>query len=99
MSDVAAKIVIYTTQYCGFCHAAKRLLDNKRIPYDEVEVDRRPDLRSWLTKTTGRHTVPQIFINGEPIGGYTDLAALDSRNQLAAKIERAPAVDNPPLRS
>jgi glutaredoxin 3 len=99
VSVVAAKVVIYTTQYCGFCHAAKRLLDQRRIPYDEVAVDRRPDLRSWLRDVTKRHTVPQIFINGEPIGGYTDLAALAGRNALEPKLAEAPAVDNPSLRS
>ena len=99
MSDVAAKVVIYTTSTCGFCHAAKRLLGNKGVPYEEVAVDRRPDLRSWLRDVTGRHTVPQIFINARPIGGYTDLAQLAGSGRLDARLAQPPAVDNPSLRS
>jgi glutaredoxin 3 len=99
MSSSAASVVIYTTSTCGFCHAAKSLLGKKGISYREVAVDRRPDLRSWLRDVTGRHTVPQIFINARPIGGYTDLARLAATSQLDERLAQAPAVDNPALRS
>ncbi|MCS6797468.1 MAG: glutaredoxin 3 [Myxococcota bacterium] len=77
-----ADVVIYTTDYCGYCRAAKRLLEARNIPYEEIDVTGDDEKRRWLRETTGRHTVPQIFIRGEPIGGYTDLARLDEEGRL-----------------
>lgn len=81
-SPVQAKVSIYTTRICGYCMAAKRLLQKKGVAYEEVGADGRADLRNWLVDTTGRHTVPQIFVNGRPIGGYDDMAALEKRGEL-----------------
>lgn len=77
-----ARIKVYTTTYCGYCRAAKSLLDRKKIAYEEVDVTSDDAVRDWLVEKTGRTTVPQIFIDDEPIGGYTDLAALDSKGEL-----------------
>jgi glutaredoxin 3 len=99
MSGPSAKVVIYTTATCGFCHAAKRLLDQKGVAYEEVAVDRRPDLRDWLRSRSGQNTVPQVFINGAPIGGYSELSGHDRRGTLASKLATPPAVDNPAVRS
>ena len=86
-----ADVTVYTTRLCGYCHAAKRLFAGRGIAYDEIDVSNDPDKRAWLVETTGRRTVPQIFIRGESIGGYDELAALDGSGQLAAKLAVAAA--------
>ena len=78
-----ADVTVYSTRICGYCHAAKRLLADRGIAYDEIDVSNDPDKRAWLVETTGRRTVPQIFIRGESIGGYDELAALDRSGHLA----------------
>ena len=77
-----ADVKIYTRGWCGYCTAALRLLRAKGIAFQEIDVERQPQLRRWLVEATGRTTVPQIFIDGHPIGGYTDLRALDARGLL-----------------
>ena len=77
-----ARVEIYTTPSCPFCVRAKRLLQARGIPYDEIDVAADPDLRADLVQRTGRRTVPQIFIDGEPIGGFEELAALDASTRL-----------------
>ena len=78
-----ARVVLYTTPSCPFCVRAKRLLAERGIAYDEVDVAEDDELRADLVKRTGRQTVPQIFIDGESIGGYEELAALDESQGLA----------------
>lgn len=78
---------VYTTSYCPYCDMAKRLLRERKIPFEEIDCEGNDDMRAWLVKKTGRRTVPQIFIGEEPIGGYTDLAALDQSGKLSAKLE------------
>ena len=78
-----ARVEIYTTPSCPFCVRAKRLLQARGIAYDEVDVAGDPELRADLVRRTGRRTVPQIFIDGEPIGGFEELAALDASTRLA----------------
>lgn len=73
---------MYTTTYCPYCVAAKRLLERKQVPFDEVDVTGDDLLRSWLVETTGRRTVPQIFIDGKSIGGYDELASLEAAGEL-----------------
>ena len=82
MTDVK----IYTTRTCGYCVAAKRLLSSRGISYEEVDVSRDDDKRAWLVEATGRRTVPQIFIGGQSIGGYHELAELDRSGRLAAMV-------------
>ena len=82
MTDVS----IYTTRICPYCVAAKRLLSKRDIPYEDIDVSNDPDKRAWLVQATGRRTVPQIFIKGEAIGGYDELAALDASGELAKKL-------------
>ncbi|GIW44615.1 MAG: glutaredoxin 3 [Candidatus Binatia bacterium] len=76
------RVVIYTTTYCPYCVAAKRLLERKQISYEEVDVTGDDSLRIWLVETTGRRTVPQIFIDGKSIGGYDELSALEQSGEL-----------------
>ncbi len=77
-------VTIYTTSACGYCVAAKNLLRRRGIAYEEVDVTGNAEKRAWLAQTTGRRTVPQIFIRGEAIGGYDELAALDREGKLVA---------------
>lgn len=85
--QIDAPVVAYTTRWCGYCHMALRLLRKRGIAFEEIGVDGNPAARQWLLQTTGRHTVPQIFVRGQGIGGYTDLSALDSSGELARMLE------------
>ena len=75
-------IVIYTTEWCGYCTRAKALLDAKNIPYEEISVDDDPAFRTRLLDLTGSWTVPQILIGDRPIGGYTELWRLIQAGRL-----------------
>ncbi|MCA9617626.1 MAG: glutaredoxin [Myxococcales bacterium] len=99
MNAFVADVRIYTTRFCGFCFAAKRLLSQKGVDFQEIQADSRPDLRSWLREVSGQHTVPQIFINGESIGGYSELSGLDRGGQLDGKLSTPPQGDFSHLRS
>lgn len=78
-----AQIEIYTSPLCGFCHAAKRLLDQKGAGYTEYDVVTEPAMRhEMLGRAHGRHTVPQIFIDGTHVGGCDDLFALERSGKL-----------------
>lgn len=80
-------IEIYTSQLCGFCFAAKRLLSSKGVSFSEFDVGRNPELRrEMMQRANGRHTVPQIFIGGEHVGGCDDLYALDRAGKLDAML-------------
>ena len=79
-----AKIRIYTTRWCGFCTRAKALLDSRELEYDEVSLDDQVGFRQLLMDLTGGWTVPQILIDGQVIGGYTELWRLDREGRLAA---------------
>jgi len=78
-----AEIEIYTTMLCPYCHRAKSLLDRKGVRYKEIDVSYDPDGRKAMTERAGgQTTVPQIFIDGRPIGGSDELAALDDEGKL-----------------
>ena len=81
-----SRIEIYTTRWCGYCVRAKALLDGKGIPYEEISLDDDPEFRRNLQELTGGWTVPQILIDGTPIGGYTELWRLDKSGQLDARL-------------
>ena len=78
MSDVT----IYTKDYCGYCAQAKTLLQAKSVAFTEIDVTHDPDLQAEMMERSGRRTVPQIFVGGEHVGGFDDLAALDASGQL-----------------
>ena len=80
--ELDAHVVVYTTPWCGFCWAAKRLLHAREIEFLEIDVSGDGDARAWLRQASGQHTVPQIFFGGRSIGGYTELAALDAEGEL-----------------
>ena len=76
-------VEIYTTPLCGYCHAAKRLLTQKRVAFTEIDVSRDAALRDkMVARASGRRSVPQIFIGGAHVGGCDDLYALDSAGRL-----------------
>lgn len=82
-----ATIEIYTTTYCPYCVRAKHLLDAKDVDYSEVDVTGDDAARVALVeKSGGRKTVPQIFINGVPVGGYDDIRALEESGKLDAML-------------
>jgi glutaredoxin 3 len=78
--------VIYTTRFCPFCVRAKQLFDGKKISYKEVAVDNDPSLRQEMMAKSGRHTVPQIWINDKHIGGCDELYALQRSGRLDALL-------------
>ncbi len=77
-----AEVIIYTTGYCPYCVRAKDLLQQKNCSFTEIRVDLHPELREEMIAKSGRQTVPQIFINGQHIGGCDDLYALEKLGQL-----------------
>lgn len=80
---VMKPIVIYSTQLCGYCAAAKRLLASKGLPFEEIDVARDPARRSeMMERAGGRHTVPQIFIGDVHVGGYDDISGLERAGKL-----------------
>jgi len=87
---MSASVTIYTTDYCPYCTRAKYLLQKKGAAFEEVSAEDRPELRSWLRKASGQTTVPQVFINGRAVGGFTDIAELDRRGQLDKLLAEDP---------
>ena len=77
-----ANVQVYTTTACPYCVAAKRLLQSMDIDFEEIDVSRDPDKRMWIAEQSGQRTVPQIFIDQKPIGGYTELASLQASGEL-----------------
>jgi glutaredoxin 3 len=76
------KVEIYTTQWCPYCTAAKALLEEKGVAFQEVDAND-PDVRmAMVQRANGRRTVPQIFIGDTHVGGYDDLSALERRGAL-----------------
>ncbi len=73
---------MYTTRWCGYCVRAKTLLESRGISFEEISLDDDPDFRRRLLDLTGGWTVPQIVIDGRPIGGYTELWQLDRSGEL-----------------
>ena len=78
-----SRILLYTTQFCGYCRAAKNLLRAKGLDYEEIDVGFDPDKRAdMVQRAGGPRTVPQIFIHGRHVGGYDELAALEREGKL-----------------
>ena len=77
-----ARVRVYSTRWCGYCVRAKTLLESRGIEYEEISLDDDPGFRQKLLDLTGGWTVPQILIDGRPIGGYTELWRLDHDGRL-----------------
>jgi glutaredoxin 3 len=86
-----ARILVYTTQFCGFCLASKRLLAKKGLEFEEIDVGFDPERRTEMVALSrGGRTVPQIFIQGRHVGGYDELAALERAGEIEAWLAREP---------
>ena len=84
------RVEIYTKLYCGFCTRAKRLLESKGVAFEEYDITMGgPKRAEMLERNPDARTVPQIFIDGECVGGSDDLAALESAGKLDAMLGRA----------
>ena len=75
-------VIIYTRQFCPYCTAAKELLENKGVGYVEHDATGKPEIRAEMMAKSGRNTFPQIFINGQHVGGCDDIHALDRAGRL-----------------
>lgn len=76
-------VVMYSTDWCGYCQRARNLLERKGVAFREIKIDEDPKQRElMLQKSGGRRTVPQIFIGERHVGGYDELAALERSGQL-----------------
>jgi glutaredoxin 3 len=81
MADM--RVVVYSQPFCGYCAAAKRLLEQKGAAFTEIDVTFEAGRRAeMIERSGGRRTVPQIFIDGRHVGGYDDLRALDETGEL-----------------
>ena len=83
-------VVVYTTKVCPYCIQAKALLKKKGVAFSEIDVSNDPEKRTWLVSATGQRTVPQIFINDQPIGGFDDMAALNRNGELYRLLAAQP---------
>ncbi|MDY6828803.1 MAG: glutaredoxin 3 [Pseudomonadota bacterium] len=86
-------VEIYSSMFCGFCHRAKALLSSKGVAFEEISVDANPARRAEMEQRSGRHTVPQIFIGGQPIGGCDELYALERSDKLDALLQGPAGAD------
>ena len=75
-------IIVYSTPFCPYCVRAKRLLEEKGVPFTEIGVMGKPELRREMEARSGGYTVPQIFIDDKHVGGCDELYALESRGEL-----------------
>lgn len=82
------KIIIYSTQSCGYCNAAKELLTARGLAFEVIDLTSDIEKRRELSEAHHYFTVPMIFIGDAFIGGYTDLAALDASGELSKKLVR-----------
>jgi len=76
------RVTIYTRRFCGYCTAAKRLLTDKGVAFDEIDATGAPDKRQEMIERSGRFTYPQIFVGERHVGGCDDLYALNARGEL-----------------
>ncbi|HEY4182214.1 MAG TPA: glutaredoxin 3 [Kofleriaceae bacterium] len=83
---MSAEVKIYTREWCGYCTSALSLLKKKGVQFEQIHTDGKPDLRKWLVEQTRQTTVPQIFIDGKSIGGFSDMRALDDEGKLDAML-------------
>lgn len=83
---MSATVVVYGKLLCPYCMMAKRLLNSKGVKYKEISVSWSKKRWDEMKQKSGGNTVPQIFINDEPVGGYDDLAILNQTDQLDQKL-------------
>ena len=79
---------MYSTMICPYCFAAKKLLNQLSLEFNEIRVDKKPEMKQEMISKSGRFTVPQIFINKKHIGGYTDLVDYHKSGKLKKLVEK-----------
>ncbi len=79
-------VTVYSTNYCPYCRQAERFLTDRGVKFENIDVTTDDELRAKLVELSGQRTVPQIFIDGKPIGGYSDMMALQRKGQLDALL-------------
>jgi glutaredoxin 3 len=84
-----SRVTVYTTEPCGYCRTAKKLLEKRGVAFTEINLARSPEGRAELVTITGMMTFPQVVIDGEPLGGYQELARADREGVLAGLAEAA----------
>ena len=77
-----SKVIIYTRDWCGFCGAAKSLLSEKGVKFEEIDLGENPEKLKEMIEKSNRRTVPQIFIDGKSVGGFDDINALNQDGEL-----------------
>ena len=91
-----ANIEIYSKSWCPYCAKAKALLTAKDLPYTDIDITQDLDAQRAMVELSGRSTVPQIFIDGEAIGGCDDLVSLNASGELDRKLNRPAATSEEP---
>jgi glutaredoxin 3 len=81
------RVTMYSTRYCPYCIRARMLLESKQVPFEDIAVDANPQLRAEMMRRSGRHTVPQIWIGEQHVGGYDDLLDLEHGGGLEELLE------------
>lgn len=81
-----ARVQLYTTAWCGYCARARALLEARGVPFEEIPLDADPSFRQRVFELGGRRTVPLVLIDGRPVGGHDELAALDRAGRLAERL-------------
>ncbi|MEE2830167.1 MAG: glutaredoxin 3 [Myxococcota bacterium] len=89
MTENPKLIRVYTTNFCGYCIRAKRLLEARGLPYDEINLAGDPEARRTLMTQTKLRTLPQIFVGETFVGGSDDLARIDRSGELQDLVQQA----------
>ncbi len=80
-------VIVYTTDYCAFCRHAKALLKSKGVDFEEIDISQDEALQEKVWRSSGRKTVPQIFVDGRPLGGFEEIRDLEASCELDKILE------------
>ncbi|MEH6589237.1 MAG: glutaredoxin 3 [Halioglobus sp.] len=83
------EVKMYSTRFCPYCMRARSLLDSKGVAYEDIGIDANPQMRQQMMKLSGRHTVPQIWIGSQHIGGFDDIYLLERQGDLDELLNAA----------
>ncbi len=86
---MTAAVTMYSTRFCPYCIRARMLLESKQVKYTDISVDGDPELRREMMQRSGRRTVPQIWVGGQHVGGFDDLARLEQQGSLDQLLQQA----------
>ncbi len=81
------KVIVYTRDYCAFCRHTKALLNSKGVDFEEIDISQDEALQEKVWLSSGRKTVPQIFVDGRPLGGFEEIRELDASGELDKILE------------